>query len=78
MVLPFFPAALILRFASPEGANDLAGKCPPPDPYPLETRSLEKITPARQAKTPQPRIAASSFVNAVSFSSACTTNRFQL
>src|SRR5436190_24236799 len=49
MVLPFFfPVTLILRFAGPEGAKNPAGKCPPPDSNPLETRSLEKITPACQ------------------------------
>src|SRR4030095_8632245 len=32
MVLPFFfPATLILQFAGPERAKNLAGKCPPPD-----------------------------------------------
>src|SRR6266480_2833890 len=56
MVLPFFfPATLILRFAGPEGAKNLAGKCPPPDSNPLETRSLEEITPTCQARNPQPR-----------------------
>jgi hypothetical protein len=36
MVLPFFfPATLILRFAGPEGAKNLAGKCPPPDSNPF-------------------------------------------
>jgi hypothetical protein len=74
MVLPFFfLATLILRFAGPEGAKNLAGNCLPPDSNPLEMCSLEKITPACQAKNPQPRIAASSSVNAVSFSSARTT-----
>src|SRR6266581_279532 len=77
MVLPFFfPATLILRFAGPEGAKNLAGKCPPPDSNPLETRSLEEITPTCQARNPQPRIADSSSKNAVSFSSARTTKRF--
>jgi hypothetical protein len=37
MIFPFFfPATLILRFAGPEGAKNLAGKCPPPDSNPLE------------------------------------------
>jgi hypothetical protein len=52
------------------------GKCPPPDSNPLETRSLEKIKPACQANSPQPRIAASSSTNVVHLSSARTTNRF--
>src|SRR5437773_2619640 len=42
---------------------------------PLE-RSLEKITPACQARNPQPRIADSSSRKAVSFSSAGTKKRF--
>jgi hypothetical protein len=36
MVLPFFfPATLILRFAGPERAKNLAGKSPPPDSDPF-------------------------------------------
>jgi hypothetical protein len=36
MVLSFFfPATLIVRFAGPEGAKNLAGKCPPPDSDPF-------------------------------------------
>jgi hypothetical protein len=35
-VLPFcFPATLILRWAGPEGAKNLAGICPPPDSNPF-------------------------------------------
>jgi hypothetical protein len=52
MVLPFFfPARLILRFAGPEGAKNLAGNRPPPDSDPLEKCSLEKITPASSKKS---------------------------
>ena len=77
MVLPFFfPATLILRFAGPEGAKNLAGKCPPPDSNPFSDAESGKISPACQANSPQARIAASSSRNAVSFSSARTTKRF--
>jgi hypothetical protein len=38
--------------------------------------SLKKITPFGQGNSPHARIAASSSINAVSFSSARTTNRF--
>jgi hypothetical protein len=44
---------LILRFAGPEGAKNLAGKCPPPDSDPLNDASLEKISPACQDNSPQ-------------------------
>jgi len=41
MVLPsFFPAALILVVAGPEGAKNLAGKCPPPDSDPFDEIEL--------------------------------------
>ena len=43
MVLPFFfPATLILRIAGPEGAKNLAGKCPPPDPVPFDDAEFGK------------------------------------
>src|SRR5437867_13119813 len=49
MVLPFFfPAALILRFAGPEGAKNLAGEVLRLIQIRLTAWSLEKITPASQ------------------------------
>jgi hypothetical protein len=42
----------------------------------LATPSFEKIAPARQCNSPQARVADSSSIKAVSFSSACTTKRF--
>jgi hypothetical protein len=77
MILPFFfPSTLILRFAGPEGAKNLAGKCPPPVSDPFSNAELERIPPARQAQSPQSQIANSSSINAVNFSSACTTKLF--
>jgi hypothetical protein len=48
MVLSFFTRYVDSAIADPEGAKNLAGKCPPPDSNPLEMCSLEKITPASQ------------------------------
>ena len=68
---------LILRFTGPEGGEEHSGEdssvCFKPV---LTPASLGKISSTRQANSPQARIADSSSINAVSFSSACTTNRF--
>jgi hypothetical protein len=79
MVLPFFPPlSWFLGLRVRKRRRTQRGKSPPPDSNPLETGSLEKITAACQAKDPQPRIAASSSKNALSFSSARATKRFPL
>jgi hypothetical protein len=50
MVLPFFfPPMLILRFAGPEGAKNLAGKYPPPDSDPFSDAESGKISLGCQA-----------------------------
>src|SRR5215510_11383830 len=75
MVLPFFfPATLILRYAGSEEAKNLAGKIPPPDSNPLETRSLKKITPACQPKTRDPESPLRVLKKEVSFLSGRTIN----
>src|SRR5436190_20234887 len=66
--LSFSPLRLILRIAGPEGAKNLAGKCPPPDSNPFNDVSLEKTFLGCQANSPQPQTADSSASNAVSFS----------
>src|SRR5204863_2139319 len=49
VVLPFFfPATLILRFAGPEEAKNLAGRCPPPDSDPFNGAEFGQNTPASQ------------------------------
>ena len=73
--LSFSPLRLILRIAGPEGAKNLAGKCPPPDSNPFNDVSLEKILLGCQANSPHARIADSSSAKADSLSSTRTMNR---
>jgi hypothetical protein len=70
-----FSRRLILRLQGLEEAKNLAGKSPPTDSD-LFCRFLRKIPPACQANAPRLRIADSSCIKAVSFSSARTTKRF--
>ncbi len=66
--LSVFPAELILVVAGPEGAKNLAGEnVLRLIRIRLATPSLQKISPACQANSPQVRIADSSSRNAVSF-----------
>ena len=47
-----FPATLILRFAGPERAKNLAGKSPPTDSDPLSDTEFEKLPLNRQDNSP--------------------------
>src|SRR5262249_56803306 len=54
LVLPFFfPLNYIFSVAGPEGAKNLAGKCPPPDSNPLQMCSLDKVAPPSQDNSQQ-------------------------
>jgi hypothetical protein len=75
--LSFSPLSWFSAIAGPDGAKNLAGRnVLGLIQIRLTTSSLEKITSASQANSPQPRVADSSSTNAVNFSSARTTNRF--
>jgi hypothetical protein len=77
MVLPFFsPAGCFGGCGSGRGEEPSGGNVLRLIQIRLTTSSLEKIPPASQANSPQARIADSNSINAVSLSSACTTNRF--
>ena len=67
--LSFSPLRLILRIAGPEGAKNLARKCPSPDSDPFSDVSLEKTFLGCQANSPHARIADSSSAKADSLSS---------
>ncbi|OLA95987.1 MAG: hypothetical protein AUH19_08755 [Verrucomicrobia bacterium 13_2_20CM_55_10] len=49
-----FPAELLSGIAGPEGAKNLAGKCPPPDSDPFDDAEFGKTSPPCQAKKPPP------------------------
>ena len=72
----FCPLGLLFGVAGPERAKNPAGKTPPPVSDPFSDAEFEKISPARQANSPQAEVADSSSRNAVSFSSALTINLF--
>src|SRR5260370_6554817 len=72
----FCPLGLLFGVAGPERAKNPAGKTPPPVSDPFSDAEFEKISPARQANSPQAEVADSSSTNAASFSSACTMKRF--
>jgi hypothetical protein len=74
MVLPFVaPLGYAFASAGPEETKNQRGEILRLIQIRLATFSLEKTLLARQAQSPQARIANSSFRNTGSFSSACTT-----
>jgi hypothetical protein len=61
MVLLFFPAiSCVVDFGARKGEERSGGKVLRPIQTRLARRSLEKISPARQAQSPQARVADSS------------------
>jgi hypothetical protein len=71
-----FPRRVVSAIAGLEEAKNPAGKVLRLIQILLTPPSFEKISPICQVNSPQPRIADSNSRNAVSFSSARTTNRF--
>jgi hypothetical protein len=78
MVVSFFFPAELIRWncGSGRGEEPSGGKVLRLIQIRLATPSLRKISLGCQEISHQGQIADSSFTNAVSFSSACTTNRF--
>jgi hypothetical protein len=70
-----FPRLVNSASAGLKEGEKLSGESPSPGFRSWFKEILQKISPTCQINLPQARTADSNYINAVSFSSACTTKR---